>query len=89
MVLFFFFLIQFMLTCTCLCFCPDGFYPAPPAFEASAAYIPPPPYSAPLSQQPPHDPDLPSSAAGKYLKVSMVEGNFYIALVGISGSSSI
>lgn len=44
---------------------PDGFYPTPPAFEASAAYIPPPPYSAPLSQQPPHDPERPSSAAAE------------------------
>uniref|UniRef100_A0A671XCF7 WW domain binding protein 2 n=1 Tax=Sparus aurata TaxID=8175 RepID=A0A671XCF7_SPAAU len=45
-----------------------GFYPNPPAFDASAAYIPPPPYSAPLGQQPPHDPDLPSSAAGQSLQ---------------------
>ncbi|KAG7232860.1 hypothetical protein INR49_008028 [Caranx melampygus] len=44
-----------------------GFYPSLPAFDASAAatYIPPPPYSAPLGQQPPHDPDLPSSAAAE------------------------
>lgn len=45
-----------------------GFYPNPPAFDASAAYMPPPPYSAPLGQQPPHDPDLPSSAAGQSLQ---------------------
>lgn len=83
-----FFFFQVMWTCTYLCFCPDGFYPTPPAFEASAAYIPPPPYSAPLSHQPPHDPGLPSSAAGKYLKASMVKGNFYIALVGMSRSGS-
>ncbi|KAG7473988.1 hypothetical protein JOB18_006705 [Solea senegalensis] len=44
---------------------PGGFYPSPPAFDASASYIPPPPYSAPLGQQPPHDPDLPSSAAAE------------------------
>uniref|UniRef100_A0A3P8TQI1 WW domain binding protein 2 n=1 Tax=Amphiprion percula TaxID=161767 RepID=A0A3P8TQI1_AMPPE len=44
---------------------PGGFYPSPPAFDASAGYIPPPPYSAPLGQQPPHDPDLPSSAAAE------------------------
>ncbi|KAJ4921571.1 hypothetical protein JOQ06_022432 [Pogonophryne albipinna] len=45
---------------------PGGFYPTPPAFDASAAYIPPPPYSAPLGQQPPpHNPDLPSSAAAE------------------------
>ncbi|XP_041671872.1 WW domain-binding protein 2 [Cheilinus undulatus] len=44
---------------------PGGFYPNPPAFDASAGYIPPPPYSAPLGQQPPHDPDLPSSAAAE------------------------
>uniref|UniRef100_A0A3B4U133 WW domain binding protein 2 n=1 Tax=Seriola dumerili TaxID=41447 RepID=A0A3B4U133_SERDU len=46
---------------------PGGFYPSLPVFDASAAaYIPPPPYSAPLGQQPPHDPDLPSSAAGEW-----------------------
>lgn len=56
-----------MWKCTCLYFCPDGFYPTPPAFDASAAYVPPPPYSAPLGQQPPHDPDHPSSAAGESL----------------------
>ncbi|XP_022598505.1 WW domain-binding protein 2 isoform X2 [Seriola dumerili] len=45
---------------------PGGFYPSLPVFDASAAaYIPPPPYSAPLGQQPPHDPDLPSSAAAE------------------------
>lgn len=44
---------------------PGGFYPNPPAFDASAGYIPPPPYSAPLGQQPPHDPDLPSTAAAE------------------------
>uniref|UniRef100_A0A3Q2E0P7 WW domain binding protein 2 n=1 Tax=Cyprinodon variegatus TaxID=28743 RepID=A0A3Q2E0P7_CYPVA len=44
-----------------------GFYPSPPAFDASASYVPPPPYSAPLGQQPPRDPDLPSSAAGEAL----------------------
>uniref|UniRef100_A0A3B3BT10 WW domain binding protein 2 n=1 Tax=Oryzias melastigma TaxID=30732 RepID=A0A3B3BT10_ORYME len=42
-----------------------GFYPSPVGFEASAGYMPPPPYSAPLGQQPPHDPDLPSSAAAE------------------------
>lgn len=50
---------------------PGVFYPNPPAFDASAAYIPPPPYSAPLGQQPPHDPDLPSSAAGEALWQSL------------------
>ncbi|XP_078793325.1 WW domain-binding protein 2 isoform X2 [Oryzias latipes] len=44
---------------------PGGFFPSPAAFEASAGYMPPPPYSAPLGQQPPHDPDLPSSAAAE------------------------
>lgn len=44
---------------------PGGFYPNPPAFDASAAYIPPPPYSAHLGQQPPRDPDLPSTPAGE------------------------
>uniref|UniRef100_A0A3Q3WBW2 GRAM domain-containing protein n=1 Tax=Mola mola TaxID=94237 RepID=A0A3Q3WBW2_MOLML len=36
---------------------PPGFYPNPLPFDASGAYMPPPPYSAPLGQQPPHDPD--------------------------------
>lgn len=40
-----------------------GFYP--PAFDGPAAYMPPPPYSAPLGQQPPHDPDLPSTSAAE------------------------
>ncbi|RVE59231.1 hypothetical protein OJAV_G00186230 [Oryzias javanicus] len=44
---------------------PGGFYPGPAGFEASAGYLPPPPYSAPLGQQPPHDPDPPSSAAAE------------------------
>uniref|UniRef100_A0A3B3W2P6 WW domain binding protein 2 n=1 Tax=Poecilia latipinna TaxID=48699 RepID=A0A3B3W2P6_9TELE len=44
---------------------PGAFYPSPPAFDASASYVPPPPYSAPLGQQPPRDPDLPSSAAAE------------------------
>lgn len=43
-----------------------GYYPSPPAFDASVGYMPPPPpYSAPLGQQPPHDPDLPQSAAAE------------------------
>lgn len=41
-----------------------GFYHNPPTFDAAAGHMAPPPYSAPLGQQPPHDPDLPSSAAG-------------------------
>ena len=52
------------LTAYVSCF-PGGFYPNPLAYDASAAYMPPPPYSAPLGQQPPHDPDFPSSAAGE------------------------
>jgi len=64
-----------------VCVCPPGvFYPNPPAFDASASYIPPPPYSAPLGQQPPHDPDLPSSAAGEALTE---------LLLGRDGSSSL
>ncbi|CAL8262796.1 unnamed protein product [Boreogadus saida] len=42
-----------------------GFYPNPPAFDGPAAYMPPPPYSAPLGQQPPHVPDLPSTSAAE------------------------
>lgn len=44
---------------------PSGFYPSPPAFDGCAGYMPPPPYSAPLGQQPPRDPDLPASAAAE------------------------
>ncbi|KAF7642605.1 hypothetical protein LDENG_00255040 [Lucifuga dentata] len=46
-----------------------GFYPNAPVFDGSAAYIPPPPYSAPLGQQPPHDPDLPSTPAEQVIDV--------------------
>ncbi|KAJ8334073.1 hypothetical protein SKAU_G00397120 [Synaphobranchus kaupii] len=42
----------------------DGFYPTPPTFDSPAAYMPPPPYSAPLGQAP-HDPDQPRSAAAE------------------------
>ncbi|KAJ3608077.1 hypothetical protein NHX12_025127 [Muraenolepis orangiensis] len=42
-----------------------GFFPHPPAFDGPAAYMPPPPYSAPLGQQPLHVPDLPSTSAAE------------------------
>ncbi|XP_075889918.1 WW domain-binding protein 2 isoform X6 [Nelusetta ayraudi] len=42
-----------------------GFYHNPPAFDAAAGRMAPPPYTAPLGQQPPRDPDLPSSAAAE------------------------
>lgn len=50
--------------CKTYCFYLDptgGFYP--PGFDGPAAYMPPPPYSAPVNQAP-LDPDLPRTPAG-------------------------
>ncbi|XP_051926509.1 WW domain-binding protein 2 isoform X2 [Hippocampus zosterae] len=44
---------------------PDGFYPNPPAFDSAAAYMAPPPYSSAPVQQPPRDPEVPSTAAAE------------------------
>ncbi|XP_061764805.1 WW domain-binding protein 2 [Nerophis ophidion] len=53
---------------------PDYVYPNQPpsddlypnsTFNGSAAFMPPPPYSSTLGQQPPQDPGLPSSAAAE------------------------
>lgn len=49
-----------------------GFYHNPPTFDAAAGHMAPPPYSAPLGQQPPRDPDLPSSAAGTLTEFTLV-----------------
>ncbi|XP_072312110.1 WW domain-binding protein 2 isoform X2 [Eucyclogobius newberryi] len=54
-----------------------GFYPSPPAFDGAAGYMaPPPPYSAPLGQQPPHNPDLPMSAAEAKAAEAAASGSF-------------